>query len=103
LKEPADRTEPYFYVRDFRAFVPNTSEPKLNAWVMFHIADSEGGPSGRFETTCSMLFNGSMYDDGGYKYHACERQVNHPDDRVGFRISEGFNELVLKRQWRYGR
>ena len=102
LEEPSDPTGPDFYVRNFRAFVPDASEPKLNAWVMFHVADGEHGPSEKFETTCSVMFNGSMHDDGGYRYHPCERQMGHLNDRVGFRISEGFNEVVLKRQWTYG-
>jgi hypothetical protein len=103
LTQPEDPTEPYFYVRNFRAFVPDASEPKLNAWIMFNIADGAGGPTVNFATTCSALYNGTMYTDGGYQYHACERHADHPNDRVGFRISEGFNEVVLKRQWRHGR
>jgi hypothetical protein len=81
--------------------MPDASEPKLNAWIMFSIADGDVGPTGRFETRCSAVFNGTLYDE--YKYHACERQADHPDDMVGFRVSEGFDEVVLKRQWRHGR
>lgn len=93
--------EPFFWVRNFRAFVPSADEPVLNAWISFSVMDGDGGMMDQFATSCAALFNGTLY--GEYKYHACERQADHPNDKVGFRISEGFDEVVLKRQWRHGR